>query len=65
MTWETQLKESIRTIQEASSALGIEPSEKSRLKHVVERHLSVPPYYLSLMSRRSERPCKGNGRAQR
>jgi len=51
MTWETQLKESIRTIQEASSALGIEPSEKSRLKHVVERHpMRVPPYYLSLIN---------------
>lgn len=51
MTWETQLKESIRTIQEASSALGIAPGEKTRLKHVVERHpMCVPPYYLSLIN---------------
>ncbi len=50
MTWEIELKESIRTIQQASSAINIPSREKKRLEHVVERHpMCVPPYYLSLI----------------
>jgi len=50
MTWERQLKESIRTIQEASSVIGIPSGEAQQLVHVVQRHpMCVPPYYLSLI----------------
>ena len=50
MTWEIQLKESIRTIQEVSSVVNISSKEIKRLAHVVERHpMRVPPYYLSLI----------------
>lgn len=50
MTWEIQLKESVRTIKEASSVVNIPSREMKRLAHVVERHpMCVPPYYLSLI----------------
>ncbi|MFY9397596.1 MAG: KamA family radical SAM protein [Desulfomonilia bacterium] len=50
MAWERQLKESVRTIQEASAAIGIPTREARRLVPVVERHpMCVPPYYLSLI----------------
>ncbi len=50
MTWEIQLKESVRTIQEASSLINIPSREMKRLARVVERHpMCVPPYYLSLI----------------
>jgi KamA family protein len=50
MTWEIQLRESIRTIHEASSVINIPSREMKRLAHVVERHpMCVPPYYLSLI----------------
>lgn len=50
MTWEIQLKESVRTIKEVSSVVNIPSREMKRLAHVVERHpMCVPPYYLSLI----------------
>lgn len=50
MSWEIELKKSIRTIQQASSAISIPDRERKRLERVVERHpMCVPPYYLSLI----------------
>ncbi|MGC9324606.1 MAG: KamA family radical SAM protein [Desulfomonilia bacterium] len=50
MTWETQLKESIRTIEELDHYLDIRPGEKRKLKKVIERHpMCIPRYYLSLI----------------
>lgn len=52
MTWESQLKESVRTIYDISSYLSIPPKEKRKLKNVIARHpVCIPQYYMSLIDK--------------
>ncbi|MDT8274263.1 MAG: radical SAM protein, partial [Desulfomonilia bacterium] len=52
MTWESQMKESIRTIGELEHFLDFRLHEKKKLKKVIERHpMCIPRYYLSLVDR--------------
>ena len=52
MTWEKQLGESVRTIHDITSYLHINPRDRKKLAHVVERHpMLIPCYYLSLIDK--------------
>ena len=50
MTWERQLEESVRTIQDIASYLTLSPKERRKLRSVIERHpVCIPSYYMSLI----------------
>ncbi|HOO37863.1 MAG TPA: KamA family radical SAM protein [Deltaproteobacteria bacterium] len=52
MTWERQLEESVRTIQDIASYLTLSTKERRKLKSVVERHpVCIPSYYMSLIDK--------------
>ena len=52
MTWERQLEESVRTIQDLTSHLALSSRERRKLRSVVERHpVCIPSYYMSLIDK--------------
>ena len=52
MTWERQLEESVRTIQDIASYLTLSPKERRKLRSVIERHpVCIPSYYMSLIDK--------------
>lgn len=52
MTWERQLQESVRTIDELTSYLSLSPREQRKLGSVIERHpICIPSYYMSLIDK--------------
>ncbi|HHO76255.1 MAG TPA: KamA family radical SAM protein [Deltaproteobacteria bacterium] len=52
MSWENQLKNSVRTINDISSYISIPLKERKRLRSIIERHpVCIPEYYMSLINK--------------
>lgn len=50
MTWESELKKSIRTIPQLKRRIDLSPREDKQLKRIIERHpMQITTYYMSLI----------------
>jgi len=52
MTWENELKNSIRTIAQLREYIELTPKEERQLQKVIEKHpMRITRYYISLIDR--------------
>ncbi len=50
MSWQSELRNGIRTVEQLAPILGLTPEEAARRREIIERYpMMIPPYYLSLV----------------